>query len=124
MGYSPPAFMGFSRQEYRSGLPGDLPDPRIEPMSLASPALTGGFFTTEPPGKPYMWGGHFKQPVVFLKCQLYVYIHFCSLLIQSSLILREEHLDICIIFHVNGHYFYCFHKQSYNQFHIQKFYLV
>ena len=27
----------------------DLPNPGIEP---ASPALTGGFFTTEPPGKP------------------------------------------------------------------------
>ena len=29
--------------------PGDLPDPGME---LASPALAGGFFTTEPPGKP------------------------------------------------------------------------
>jgi len=48
--------MGFSRQEYWSGLPfplpGDLPNPRIVPMSLASPALAGGFFTTAPPGKP------------------------------------------------------------------------
>ena len=44
--------MEFSRQEYWSGLPfpppGDLPDPGIEP---ASPALAGGFFTTEPHGK-------------------------------------------------------------------------
>ena len=42
--------MGFSRQEYRSGLPcpppGDLPDPGIELTSLMSPALTDGFFTT------------------------------------------------------------------------------
>ena len=43
--------MGFSRQEYGSGLlctppPGDLPDPGIEPMSLTSPALAGRFFTT------------------------------------------------------------------------------
>ena len=42
--------MGFSRQEYWSGLPfpppGDLPDPGIEPMSLMSPALAGRFFTT------------------------------------------------------------------------------
>ena len=42
--------MGFSRQEYWSGmpfpLPGDLPDPGIEPMSLISPALASGFFTT------------------------------------------------------------------------------
>ena len=30
----------------------DLPDPGIEHMSLRSPALAGGFFTTEPPGKP------------------------------------------------------------------------
>ena len=48
--------MGFSRQEYWSGLlfptPGDLPDPEIEPTSLAPPAFTGRFFTTEPPGKP------------------------------------------------------------------------
>ena len=42
--------MGLSRQEYWSGwplpLPGDLPDPEIEPESLMSPALAGGFFTT------------------------------------------------------------------------------
>ena len=45
-----PLSMGFSRQEYRSGLPfpppGDLPDPSIEPESLMSPALSGGFITT------------------------------------------------------------------------------
>ena len=42
--------MGFSRQEYWRGLPcpspGDLPKPGIEPASLLSPALAGGFFTT------------------------------------------------------------------------------
>jgi len=45
-----PLSMGFSRQEYRSGLPcpppGDLPNPGIKPTSLGSPALAGGFFTT------------------------------------------------------------------------------
>jgi len=36
--------------------PGDLlPDPGIEPACLASPALAGGFFTTELPGKPVLW---------------------------------------------------------------------
>ena len=44
-----PLSMGFSRQEYWSGLPclppGNLPDPGIEPVSLMSPALAGGFFT-------------------------------------------------------------------------------
>ena len=50
-----PLSMEFSRQEYWSGLPfpppEDLADPGIEPVSLASPALAGGFLTTEPPGK-------------------------------------------------------------------------
>ena len=45
-----PLSMGFSRQEYCSGLPcpppGDLPDPGIEPMSLMSPSLAGMLFTT------------------------------------------------------------------------------
>ena len=45
--------MRFPRQEHWSELPfpfpGDLTDPGIE---LTSPALAGGFFTTEPSGKP------------------------------------------------------------------------
>ena len=47
---------GIPRQEHCSGLlfpsPGDLPDPEIEPVSLASPALAGGLFTTVPPLAP------------------------------------------------------------------------
>ena len=45
-----PLYMGFSRQEYWSGLPcpppGDLPNPGMDPMSLMSAELAGGFFTT------------------------------------------------------------------------------
>ena len=45
-----PLSMGFSRQEYWSGLPCpppvDLPDPGMEPKSLTAPALAGRFFTT------------------------------------------------------------------------------
>ena len=45
-----PLSMGFFRQEYWHGLPcplpGDLLDPVIEPVSLMSLALAGGFFTT------------------------------------------------------------------------------
>jgi len=48
-----PLSMGFPRQQYWSGLPfpspEDLPNPGIE---AAFPALTGGLFTTEPPGRP------------------------------------------------------------------------
>ena len=48
-----PLSMGFSRQEYWSGLPccppGDLPDPGIEPRSSA---LQADSLPSEPPGKP------------------------------------------------------------------------
>ena len=52
IGYQAPLSMGFSRQEYWSGLPfpspGDLPDPGIEPRS---PAFQADALTSEPPGK-------------------------------------------------------------------------
>ena len=45
-----PLSMGFTRQEYWSGLPcpplGNLPDPGIESTSFMSPALAGGLFNT------------------------------------------------------------------------------
>ena len=46
-----PLSVGFSRQEYWSGLPcppppADIPDPGIKPTSLMSPELAGRFFTT------------------------------------------------------------------------------
>ena len=48
--------MGLSQEGCWSGLPfpppGVLPDPGIEPVSPAAPALAGGFLTTEQPGKP------------------------------------------------------------------------
>jgi len=51
--------MGFSRHEYWSGLPctspGDLPYPGIEPKSIASPALAGGFFTTSATWEAHAW---------------------------------------------------------------------
>ena len=54
MDCSPPGSlsMEFSRQEYWNGLSfptsGDLPNPRIKPVSPVFPELAGGFFTTEP----------------------------------------------------------------------------
>ena len=54
--------MGSSGKEYWRGFPapspGDLPNPGIE---LASPALAGGFFTAEPPGKPVLAFSHQEQ---------------------------------------------------------------
>ena len=51
-----PLSMELSRRKYWRGLPfpppGDLSHPGVEPVSLLSPALSGRFFTAEPPGKP------------------------------------------------------------------------
>ena len=51
-----PLSVGFSQQEYWSGLPfpppRDLSNPGMEPMSLKSPALAGRFFTAVKNGKP------------------------------------------------------------------------
>ena len=60
-----PLSTGFSRKEDWSGLPfpspGDLPNPGIEPMSLMSPALAGGFFTGST-----AWEAPKKPPVCWL----------------------------------------------------------
>ena len=60
-----PLSMGFPRQEYWSGSPlpslGDLPNPGSKTMSLASPALAGRFFTTEPPSKQLPRWRHGKE---------------------------------------------------------------
>ena len=57
--------VGFSRQEYWSGLsfpsPEDLPDPGVEPMS---PSVAGRFFSTELPGKPKTLASSGEIPVV------------------------------------------------------------
>ena len=59
-----PPSMGFSRQEYWSGLPfpspGDLPDPGIEPVSPAFPADA---LTSEPPGVSFV--GDSKRVIIF-----------------------------------------------------------
>ena len=57
-----PLSMGFSGQEYWSGLPfplpGDLSYPGIEPTSLESPSLAGEFLISESPGKPMSETGY------------------------------------------------------------------
>ena len=82
-----PLSMGFSRQEYWSGLPspspGNLPNPGIEPTSLMSPALAGRFFTTRA-----TWEDHnisralieiyFKIETLKLQKWCYIVMHTCS----------------------------------------------
>ena len=86
-----PWSMTFSKQEYCNGLlfptPGDFPHSGIKPRSPVSPALAGGFFTTEPPGKPRELPGnthhsHFSTIVlekdILLKYKLYISLHLDS----------------------------------------------
>ena len=65
LAHQAPLSVGFSRQEYWSGLPfpspGDLRDPGMEPVSLTSPALADGFFTTSAP-----WMSRMKMSPYFV----------------------------------------------------------
>ena len=71
--------MGFSRQEYRSGLPfpspGDLPEPGFKPRS---PALQADTLPSEPPGKP-----HLTTTVTFI---LQNFIYFFNVQINSTIL--------------------------------------
>ena len=78
-----PLSMGFSRQEYWSGLlfpsPGDLPKPGIEP---GSPALQVDILTSEPPGKPQIaYSCMQNQPtnIYFGGPMVWKTISYCSL---------------------------------------------
>jgi len=64
----------FSRQEYWSGWPfappGHLPDPGIELVSLAPPALAGRFFATAPHGEPMNIIKKYKYAICQMKARL------------------------------------------------------
>ena len=77
-----PLSMGFSRQEYWSGLlcppPGDLPNPGIKPSSSAAPALQVGPLTTEPPRKPHIYTNIYAYICIFVYPCISPYIHIYS----------------------------------------------
>ena len=108
-----PLSMGFSRQEYWSGLPfpppGNLPDPVIEPMSLTSPALAGRFlyhwatwllyhlnhlnsFSQYPfhDSQFYRWGNQGAGRLISLR----LYSHYVA---QLGLKLSSSSLILCMI---------------------------
>ena len=88
--YQAPPSMGFSRQEYWSGLPfpspGNLPNPGIEPES---PTVQADTLTSEPPGKPKSRMDYFgvegervldwRKSLHFSSCYQLVIISFYSL---------------------------------------------
>ena len=72
-----PLSIEFSWQEYWSELPfpspRDLPDSGIKPTSLASPALAGRFFITEPPGKSFFTEVNLNSRIYLFKTFLWTY---------------------------------------------------
>ena len=68
-----PLSIELPRQEYWSGLPfpslEDLPHPGTGPISPASPALAGRFFTTEPPGRLMCQCGIGKRGLISVEIQ-------------------------------------------------------
>ena len=95
-----PLFMGFSRQDYWSGLtcppPGDLSDPGVEPASLKSPALAGRFFTTStprehpPPPRPPAHTGYF---ILFSESFSHFQMFLPSVYLPEILSLLPEYLS-------------------------------
>ena len=85
-----PLSMGFSRQEYWSGLPfpslGDLPDPEVKPGPLA---LQANFLLSEPPGKPKMTNS---------RCDL-VLLSQCTFSLKPSLALLASLLACLLLSH-------------------------
>ena len=95
--------MGFSRQEYWSGLPfpppGDLPNPRIEPMSPAASALAGGFFTTEPLGKSQSVSGFSFLHILVNVCYLWSFFNEVLFICNVLLIYAVQQTKLCIHIH-------------------------
>ena len=85
-----PLSMGFSKQEYWSGLPcpspGDLPDPGIEPGSAA---LQADSLLSEPPGKPLLWDKGTK----YVPCQ-FEHQNYAQILKTRSWV-EFLHHDLC-----------------------------
>ena len=111
-----PLSMEFSRQEYWSGLPsptsGDLCKPGMEPLSLVSPALTGGFFTTLHLGKSHycirdLQNGTFVISSLNWLARLYTHIYmerknFPNYLVTLSYVsYKKDRLNICLSFYLS-----------------------
>ena len=116
--------MGFSSQEYWSGLPfpspGDLPDPGIKPASLMSLAPAGGFSTTSTTS--VLWGPSYhliSSRNQFLKLSLLFYASFPPFLLAhffqlthmlSYLPLKKPQIDLTTS--SSYHSIFCFPPQQ------------
>ena len=121
--------MGFSRQEYCSGLPflypEDLPDPGIEHTSLMSPALAGRFFTMAPPGKPiypivsffkkkmFNWFNEWDFWIILNKVNFSSSIHFLKIVDKFLPSGKNIHVTHFVLFYSHS----CLILDNFNCFH-------
>ena len=89
--------MGFSRQEYWSGVPlpspGDLPHPQIKPVSLKSPALAGRFFATSATWEAHVLNGGYVNKtlkLVFHSSQHHQDLKFVFEKVGDTLVFRQQ----------------------------------
>ena len=91
--------MAFSRQKYWGSLPfsppGDLPNRRVEPTSLLSPAAAGRFFTTELPEKPIYWALHTYLVLGTLKSPVFRHIRLRPELVCGDLTMERIRVTAC-----------------------------
>ena len=117
-----PLPVGFSRQEYWSGLPcsppGDLPNPGVESVSLLSPALAGGFFTTSTTWEAFWFHRRAYSSIFFPLAQLGIFIAFqwnkgtsfsykkksqSSYLEHCLLMRKSPAISLCLFLELNSH---------------------
>ena len=135
-----PLSMGFSRQEYWSGLPcpplGDLPPaPGIEPSSLTSPALAGRFVTTSVTCVcvyPRLFPQLFVQTPTRIMFHITSHIHTCEIKVTKQLLLlyngscvpTTNLLFYSVLFYFTVLYVDCnlqFEQHSQEENHIRKY---
>ena len=92
--YQAPASMGFSRQEYWSGLPfpspGDVPNLGIEPRS---PAFQADALTSEPPGKPKIRLVVMKEIFTYWGCLASTWLDLNFMLLAHSVFSSVQSLS-------------------------------
>ena len=105
-----PLSMGFSRQEYLHSLlfpsPRDLPDPEIELVTLA---LSGSFFTIEPPGKPFHFLAIVYKAVLNIDvpiCLWDPHFSFFRYMSQSSII--GSYSILLLFWSIFDQFYFCF----------------
>ena len=93
--HQPPLSMGFSRQEYWSGLPcppsGESSQPRDQTHASMSPALAGGFFTTSTTWEAWVVTWDYYINLTGNYCTMHIESPYCTIYINTIYIIHHIH---------------------------------